>query len=89
MTTTIKFHEIGNIGSTNRALRAGLGMLVLIAAMFASANTGMAYPIIKLAAAFVVLTGIIGWDPMAATVRSLRVRFGYAKPMNKAALNPS
>lgn len=60
-----------NIGTTDRIIRAGLGLAVIFGIMQSSINGADAYPIATLIATIVVLTGIAGWDPLYAIFRKV------------------
>lgn len=63
--------SIGNIGLLDRAIRVGAGLAILFATLHVSIDTGDAYPLTKLFATIVVLTGITGWDPFYALFRGI------------------
>jgi len=63
-----------NMSFLDRGIRVGLGLTVLFGAMQASISGGDAYPMTKLFATIVVLTGIAGWDPLYAMFRGAMSR---------------
>jgi hypothetical protein len=78
----------GNIGMIDRAVRITLGLAVLFGSLYVSVSSPVAYPLIKLVAAAVVLTGIAGWDPFYAAFRRL-VESATGKSTAKHAINPA
>lgn len=69
----------GGIGLFDRIARVVWGMGVLFVALHFSIVGEEAYPLIKLVAAAVVLTGIAGWDPLNALFRLIVQRLRPAK----------
>jgi len=76
----------GSIGLFDRVSRVIWGMAVLFVALHFSIVGEEAYPLIKMAAAMVVLTGIVGWDPVNAAFRHTIQRLRPARTAS-AALN--
>ena len=64
----------GNMSFFDRGIRIGLGLAVLFGAMQLSMNGGDAYPMTKLFATIVVLTGLAGWDPLYAMAQNIMSR---------------
>jgi len=61
----------GRIGLFQRAMRAGIGLAIIMAALHVSVSDAIAYPYIMLFTTLVVFTGIVGWDPLYAVSRSM------------------
>ena len=78
-----------NMSFFDRGIRIGLGLTVLLGAMQVSMNGGDAYPIIKLFAATIVLTGIAGWDPFYEMSRNIMSRMTNMEIMTFSAGNIS
>ena len=76
MMKNIKVPTLGsdNMSFLERGIRVSLGLAILLGTMQASITGGDAYPIIKLFATIVVLTGITGWDPLYAISRKIMSR---------------
>jgi len=66
---------------TERGVRIGLGLAVLIGTLHFSVNGGDAYPLTKFFATIVVLTGIAGWDPFYAVFRKTMSRLTNMEAM--------
>lgn len=71
--------SIGNIGLFERVTRVVWGLAALVVALHFSIVGDEAYPLVKLVAAVVVLTGIVGWDPLNAALRLAVQRFRPAR----------
>jgi len=71
----------GNMSLLDRLIRVGLGFSVLLLALHYSVHGTEAYPITKLFATIVVLTGIIGWDPVYALFQRIVSRLSYIEAM--------
>ena len=68
----------GNIGLFDRISRVVWGVAILFATLHISIAGEEAYPMVKLVAALIVLTGIVGWDPLNAAMRYGLERLGAA-----------
>ena len=79
----------GSIGLIDRSIRIALGMAVLFGALYASIESLDAYPIIKMVSAIVVLTGIVGWDPLYALYRTTMASLSRKTSAGQASFNPS
>lgn len=77
----------GNIGIMDRAIRVGIGLAASIAFLYASIEGNDAYPLFKLMAAALVLTGIAGWDPLYAAYRSVTERRGKKGDYGNSSFN--
>ena len=64
----------GELGMFDRITRVVIGVVALFALLQLTITSMVVYPYLSIAMAVVVLTGIIGWDPMYAMFRSI-----YAK----------
>ena len=61
----------GRIGFLERAIRGGVGLAVIMAALHLSIENVVAYPYLMLFATLVVLSAIVGWDPIYALARRM------------------
>ena len=79
----------GNIGLLDRAIRTGVGLAVLFAALHMSIDGDDAFPLTKLFATIVVLTGIAGWDPFYAAFRTLVEKLRKTRNIRSSLFNPA
>jgi|GEM_PF-3491182 len=84
----ISTQSMGRIGLVERMARVFWGMAVLFVALHFSIIGEEAYPVTKLIATAVVLTGIAGWDPVVAATRFIVERFRSVMP-DTASASPS
>ena len=71
----ISTQSLGRIGLVERIARVFWGMAALFVALHFSIVGEDAYPLTTAIAAAVVLSGIVGWDPLMGVTRFVIERF--------------